>query len=144
MKLLVKKLHINAKIPKYIYKGDVGFDFTSIQPHSISPGQMEMVKTGIAVKIPYGYEMTVRQRSGLSRMFPNYIAIGIGTIDGGYIGEIMIPIINNRRDSKHFIIRTGDRIAQGVVSPILIPEIEEVEELLPTERGSMGFGSTGL
>jgi len=102
-----------------------------------------MVNTGIAVRIPDGYEMTVRQRSGLSKLFPNYIAIGIGTIDIGYVGEIIVPIVNNTKD-KNFIINIGDRIAQGIVSPVLNPEIVEVNELIPTERGSNGFGSTGV
>jgi len=144
MELKVKKLHKNAKIPKYIYKGDVGFDLSSAHDYNIKPDRMEMVKTGLAFKLPSYYEMTVRQRSGLSRMFPNYIAIGIGTIDRGYIGEIMIPVINNRKDNKSFVIKVGDRIAQGVISSILIPNIIEVDELMPTERGSQGFGSTGL
>lgn len=142
--LRIKKLHKNAKIPKYVYKGDVGFDFSSIEHYDISPGEVKMVRTGIAMKIPYGCEMTVRQRSGLSKMFPNYIAIGIGTVDNSYIGEILIPIVNNRRDDKVFEIKPGDRIAQGIISPVIIVKIKEVDELMPTERGSGGFGSTGI
>lgn len=143
MKLYVKKLHEKAIIPEYIYKGDVGFDLSSIQKQFIVPRQLKMIRTGIAVRIPEGYEMTVRQRSGLSKLFPNYIAIGIGTIDRGYTGEIMIPIINNTR-YENLTIEIGDRIAQGIISPVLNPEIIEVEELTPTERGSNGFGSTGI
>jgi len=133
-KLYVKKLHENALIPEYIYKGDVGFDFSS---------QITMVRTGLSFKIPQYHEMTVRQRSGLSKKYPNYIAIGIGTIDTSYIGEIMIPIVNNNKYNI-FDIKVGDRIAQGVISPIITPEIIEVGELIPTERGSAGFGSTGV
>ena len=142
-RLYVKKLHENAKIPKYVYKGDVGFDFSSIFDYTIVYGQIIMVRTGIAVKIPQYHEMTVRQRSGLSRKYPNYISIGIGTVDTSYIGEIMIPIVNNNKHEL-FVIKIGDRIAQGVISPIIIPEIIEVDELIPTERGSAGFGSTGI
>lgn len=142
--LYVKKLHEKAIIPKYQYYGDVGFDLSSIYMHSIKPGEIELIHTGLCFKIPYGYEITVRQRSGLSIMYPNYISIGIGTIDTSYLGEIIIPIINNRRDNKIFEINPGDRIAQGVLSPIMVTEIIEVEELEKTERGSKGFGSTGV
>jgi len=142
-KLYVKKLHENAVIPEYIYKGDVGFDFSSVEDYRIVYNQITMVRTGLSFKIPQYHEMTVRQRSGLSKKYPNYIAIGIGTIDTSYIGEIMIPIVNNNKYNI-FVIKTGDRIAQGVISPIIIPEIIEVEELIPTERGSAGFGSTGV
>jgi len=156
MKMLyVKKLHKNAVIPKYQHKGDVGFDLSSVEDYNIKPGESQMVKTGLSIKLPYGYEMTVRQRSGLSITYPNYIMIGIGTVDTDYIGEIMIPIINNRRDDKNFVIKIGDRIAQGIISPVLILEIYEVDELVPTDKGFMitknstkrgtsGFGSTGL
>jgi len=143
MNILVKKLHRLAKIPKYVYTGDVGFDLSSILDYRISYDQIVMVRTGIAIKIPSYHEMTVRQRSGLSRKYPNYIAIGIGTIDTSYIGEIMIPIVNNNKH-EDFIIKIGDRVAQGVISPVFVSKIIEVDELESTERGSQGFGSTGL
>ena len=144
-KLYIKKLHKDAKIPKYVYKGDVGFDLSSIEDCLIHCGGYKMVRTGLAIKLEYGYEMTVRQRSGLSIIYPNYIAIGVGTIDTSYRGEIKIPVINNRADGKSFVIKKGDRIAQGVVSPIVMPEIIEIEEFTDeTYRGSNGFGSTGV
>jgi len=143
IELQVKKLHRLAKIPKYVYTGDVGFDLSSILDYRIVYDQVVMVRTGIAIKIPSYHEMTVRQRSGLSRKYPNYIAIGIGTIDTSYIGEIMIPIVNNNKH-EDFIIKIGDRVAQGVISPVFVSKIIEVDELESTERGSQGFGSTGL
>ena len=143
-KIYIKRIHKNAKIPKYAYKGDVGFDFASIFMHSIEPGEVEMVHTGLLFKLEDGYEMTVRQRRGLSIIYPNYIAIGIGTVDTSYRGEIIIPIVNNNKDNKLFTIYPGDRIAQGIISPIIIPEIIEVDKIYSTNRGSSGFGSTGI
>ena len=143
-KIKIKRIHKNAIIPKYAHRGDVGFDLCSVEDWNIKPGDIQMVRTGLTIQLEYGYEMTVRQRSGLSIMFPNYIVIGIGTVDTSYRGEIMIPIINNRKDDRNFIIKAGDRVAQGVISPIIIPKIIEVDELDETDRGINGFGSTGL
>ena len=100
-----------------------------------------MVSTALQVEIPKNSELTIRQRSGLSKTFPNYIAIGIGTIDTDYRGQILIPVINN--STIDFIISKGMRIAQGIVSPIIRCVIEEVDKLSETDRGEGGFGSTG-
>jgi dUTP pyrophosphatase len=143
MKIKIKKLTENAIIPKYMTSGSVGFDIHSNHKVIFPPECMGMVHTGLAVQIPKNTELTVRQRSGISRKFPNYIAIGIGTIDMDYIGEIMVPVINNN-PYHNFIIKEGDRIAQCILSPIIQAEIEKVEELDDTDRGTGGFGSTGI
>jgi len=137
-----KKLNDSAIIPQYMTKGSVGFDIHSTIDMVIAPTAVGMITTGLAVEIPTGSELTIRQRSGLSKEYPNYIAIGIGTIDQDYRGEIMIPIANNNR-FHNFEIKIGDRIAQGIVSPIIRCVIEEVDELSKTDRGEGGFGSTG-
>jgi dUTP pyrophosphatase len=137
-----KKLTDNAIIPQYMTDGSVGFDIFSNMEVVIAPTACGMITTGIAVEIPKNSEMTIRQRSGLSKKYPNYIAIGIGTIDQDYRGEIMIPIVNNNK-FENFEIKIGDRIAQGIVSPIIKCVIEEVDKLSNTKRGTGGFGSTG-
>lgn len=137
-----KKLSDDAIIPQYMTDGAVGFDIYSTISFVLAVEGTGIVTTGIAVEIPKGSELTIRQRSGLSKTYPNYIAIGIGTIDQDYRGEIIIPVVNN--NSMHmFKINIGDRIAQGIVSPVIKCVIEEVDELSDTTRGEGGFGSTG-
>ena len=137
-----KKLDDKAIMPQYMTEGSVGFDIHSLNGMTIAPGGVGTVTTGLAVEIPCDSELTIRQRSGLSKKYPNYIAIGIGTIDQDYRGEIMIPVVNNN-EFYSFEIKPGDRIAQGIVSPIIRCVIEEVDKLTETERGEGGFGSTG-
>ena len=131
MKLKICKTHPDAIIPKYQTGGSVAFDLHSCENQWLPPGEIRMAHCGIAVEVPEGYEMTVRQRSGMSLVYPNYITICIGTIDSDYRGEIMVPIINNN-NSEWLKIHKGDRIAQAVVSPIVQCEIEEVATLSST------------
>ena len=108
---------------------------------NILTNEMVLVHTGLAFQIPKGYEMTVRQRSGMSLEYHNYIVISIGTIDQDYRGEIMIPIVN--RSEKTLKIKIGDRIAQGIISPISQVTFSESKKLDDTKRSSGGFGHTG-
>lgn len=137
-----KKLFDNAIIPDYMTDGAVGFDIHSLIELAIAPGGVGLITTGLEVEVPKGSELTIRQRSGLSKNYPNYISIGIGTIDQDYRGEIMVPVTNNN-EFHNFEIKIGDRIAQGIVSPIIKCVIEEVDDLSETKRGKGGFGSTG-
>ena len=142
MKLKIKKVHPDAKLPEYMSDGAVGFDLYNLASKNIRPGQTKLLRTGIAVQVPDGYEMTVRPRSGLCIRMPNYLANSIGTIDPDYRGEILIPFVNNTRAYQR--IYHGDRIAQGIISPVIQVKITEVEELDSTKRGTSGFGSSGL
>ncbi len=141
--LLIKKLQPNAIIPEYQTEGSVAFDLHSCESGSLMPGETRMFHTGLAVELPKNHEMQIRQRSGMSITFPNYITIGVGTIDEDYRGEIMIPIKNNNNGGQYLTITTGDRIAQAIVSPVTKCHIIETNELAGTERGKGGFGSTG-
>lgn len=142
-KLLIKKVHKDAVIPQYMTSGSVAFDICAIEDYTIY-NALVMVRTGIAVCIPDGYEINVRARSGLSLKHPNYIAIsGGGTIDTDYRGEIIVPIVNNGHRKQPWEIKKGDRIAQCVVSPIAQYDIEVVDDLPETERGEGGYGHTG-
>ncbi len=135
-----KKIHQDAVIPSYVHEGDAGFDFTSIEDVVLTPYERKIVKTGLKVEIPIGYEMQIRPRSGISLKTPVLIANAPGTIDSGYRGELGIIVLNN--SSGEYKIKKGERIAQGVIKEV-IPVIHiEVDELSETVRGEGGFGST--
>ena len=141
MKLKFKKLHSFAIIPEYKTKGSAGFDFHVLYPVMILPGEFDLLPSGLAVEVPLGFEMQVRQRSGLSIKFRNYLANATGTVDSDYRGEIKFPIVNNTNEIMTF--EREDRILQGIIAPVHQFEIEEVDELSDTDRGKGGFGSTG-
>lgn len=147
MKLLVKKLHKKAQIPQYQTPKSSGFDFHAIQDVRISPGETKLIHTGLAFSIPDGYELQIRPRSGMSFRTKLRIANTPGTIDSDYIGEIKI-IAENIANSDPFsdstiLIKQGDRVAQGVLAPIVQAEFETVDEMQSTTRGAGGLGSTG-
>jgi len=160
VKVKFKKLHEAAIIPEYKSSGAAGFDFCAVVEDQskvikhkssievtnsaflIPPMGQRIVKTGLSVEIPKGYELQVRPRSGLAFNDSITITNSPGIIDSDYRGEIMIILFN--LGENPFIIKTGDRIAQGVVSAIPNVEIEEVAALSDTERGQGGFGSTGI
>ncbi|MBL7059335.1 dUTP diphosphatase [Candidatus Pacearchaeota archaeon] len=142
MKIQIKKISEDAIIPKYVHEGDSGFDFYSIEDHKLAPGKRILVKTGLQMSIPLGYELQIRPKSGLALKNGITILNTPGTIDAGYRGEIGIILIN--LSEEEYSIEKGKKIAQGVVCRVENPEIEEVDELSETSRGEGGFGSTGL
>lgn len=142
MILKIKKLHEDAVIPKYNLAGDAGFDLSALESIVILPGQTHLVKTGLAFGIPVGFEVQIRPRSGLSLKTKLRVSNSPGTIDSNYSGEICI-IMDNIGSVPHFITK-GDRIAQAVLCPVATAEFEVVEELGDTNRGSNGFGHSGV
>lgn len=143
MKIKFKKMYDDVNLPRYLTDGSVGFDIESYSSMTLAPQGTGLVHTGLLVEIPEHTELTIRQRSGLSIKHPNYIAIGIGTIDWDYRGEIMVPVVNNN-PFHNFIIEKGMRIAQAILSPVIRADLEFVNELdMKTERGTGGFGHTG-
>jgi len=141
MKLKIKKLNQNAQIPAYQTKEAAGFDLHSIEDTIINPGERKLIGTGLAFEIERGYEVQIRPRSGLAFKHGITVLNSPGTIDSDYRGEIKVLLIN--LGNEPFEIKCGERIAQAVVAPVIQAEIEEVENLSDTERGSGGFGSTG-
>lgn len=130
-------------LPFYATKGSAGMDVYSNEELELGPLSTTIVKTGLFVKIPEGYEIQVRPRSGLSAKSKLRIANSPGTIDSDYLGEIGI-IIDNISDTYHHLIKKGERIAQLVLKKVEQIEWEEVEEFSEmTERNTGGFGSTG-
>jgi dUTP pyrophosphatase len=137
----VKKMHPDAKLPKYAHDTDAGADLSSVDRVSIPPGHRALVHTGIALNLPQGWYARVRSRSGLG--VKKGVEVGIGTIDEGYTGEVMV-LVYNHDPYEHFEVAPGDRIAQMLVLPYWQAAFEEVEELPAKTRGSAGFGSTGV
>ena len=142
MKVKIKLLHPDAKIPQYATDGSSGFDIVAIEDTAVFYGHSVLVKTGLSIQVPKGYELQVRQRSGLSLKTQLRLSNGVGTIDSDYTGEIMC-IMTLGTPGMH-IIKTGERIAQGIICPVVRAEFEQVHELDETERNSNGFGSSGI
>jgi dUTP pyrophosphatase len=136
--------------------GAAGYDLHACEETIILPGTTASVRTGVCLAMPapfvvgddsllggpaalLGVEAQVRGRSGLA--FQHGIVAHVGTIDSDYRGEIAVLLHNTRR--QPYRVRVGDRVAQLVFAPVLLPELVEVEALTATERGAGGFGSTG-
>ena len=143
VKILVKKFDKNVKLPKYKTSGSSGMDLMAYIKNKIiiRPGKTLSIPTGIAVAIPKKYEIQIRPRSGLALKNNISVLNTPGTIDSDYRGEIKIILINLGK--KSFMIKSGDRIAQMVLKPIVRGKFKEVKNLPKTLRGKGGFGSTG-
>jgi dUTP pyrophosphatase len=143
LKVKIKKLHEDAVIPQYQTTGAAGFDFHAIEDMEIATRQTVLVKTGLSMEIPEGYELQVRPRSGMSLKTKMRIANSPGTIDSDYRGEICIIMENmGMLGALPYDIKKGDRIAQGVICPVFQATFIE-DELNESERGEKGFGSSG-
>lgn len=166
MQIKVKKLHPDAQIPVYAKPGDSGFDLIAAEAALLAPGETKVIKTNLAFEIPEGYEMQIRPRSGITAK--TKLRVQLGTIDSNFRGNVGViidnisPLIgwtdNLPQDVKGswiqdykgdgvyygtYLIQKGDRIAQGVISPVKSVSFWVVKELSMTERGIGGFGSTG-
>ena len=141
--------------PSYEKEGDSGFDIrASITDknlegeHSIEilPGNRCLIKTGLYFEIPLGFELQVRSRSGLALKNGIMVLNSPGTVDSGYRGEIGVILYNTDQDQS-FIVKNGDRIAQGVIAPVQTRDkikFIKSEMLSDSDRGLGGFGSTGI
>lgn len=140
LKLKVMSVSDNL-VPRHAHPGDAGLDLRAANDGYISVGKSRMVGTGIAVEIPKGYVGLMFPRSGLgSRGITLRNAVGV--IDSGYRGEIKMPLWNV--SDAAFTYKAGDRLAQLVVVPFAACEVMQVESLTDTERGTDGYGSTGV
>ena len=141
--ILVKKFDKNIKLPTYKTTGSSGMDLVAYikSKVTINPGKTAMIPTGIAIAIPKNYEAQIRPRSGLAAKNNISVLNTPGTIDSDYRGEIKIILINLGK--KSFVIKSGDRVAQMILCPVMKAELKEVNVLPKTVRGKGGFGSTG-
>lgn len=166
MNVKIKRFSEDAVIPKYAKVGDSGFDLVATEEVIIEPGGMKKVPVGLAFEIEQGYELQIRPRSGITSK--TTLRVQLGTIDSGYRGEVSVSVDNIRNDVYaerspyvftvngarvigndavfygSYIIKKGDRIAQGVIAPVVQAIFEEVDELSVSERGAGGFGHTGV
>lgn len=141
MKVRFTKLTPSAMVPKYASDGASGLDLHADVGAVIAPGDRALVRTGIAIELPAGFEAQVRPRSGLALKYGITVLNSPGTVDADYRGDIGVILQNNGTDS--FIVRQGDRIAQLVIAPVTRIELDEAESLSESDRGTEGFGSTG-
>ena len=142
MKVRIKKLINEAKLPERAHPGDAGLDIFAAEPSGIAPGDACLVRTGIAIQLPPDTEAQIRPRSGLALKHRVTVLNTPGTIDEGYRGEIGVILMNHGKEL--FLVEKGMKIAQMVIKPVLSHiTVEEAEELSNTSRGSGGFGSTG-
>lgn len=139
VKIKIKKLTKDAKLPRYAHRGDAGLDIFSCEDYELKPGEKYAVRTGIACGIPSGYALLVWDKSGLAVNFG--IKTMAGVIDSGFRGECKIVLLNISQ--KPYKIKKGDKIAQFLLQKVENAEIKEVADLDETERGDGGFGSTG-
>lgn len=145
MQLYFKKLKESAMLPIRATKDSAGADLFACldEPVVIAPGETVMIPLGIAVQpSDPGVAMLIFPRSGLASRYGITLANAVGVVDSDYRGEWMIPLHNISRED--FTVTHGMRIAQVVVTPVLFPEIVETTELDGTERGTSGFGSSGI
>jgi dUTP pyrophosphatase len=132
-------------LPAYQSVSAAGLDLLAAipatAPLTIAPGQFTSVPAGIAIALPMGFEAQVRPRSGLAARHGVTVLNSPGTIDADYRGEIAVILINHGRES--FSVTRGMRIAQLVIAPVAGAQLQKVDKLPETARGSRGFGSTG-
>ncbi|MBT0793191.1 dUTP diphosphatase [Bacillus cereus] len=148
MNLRVKIKRVkDVELPKYAREFDAGFDLVAAEDTIIWPGETKVVPTGLCFEIPPGYELQVRPRSGISRN--TKLRVILGTVDSGFRGEVGVIVDNTSKPSVFRseaadVIERGTRIAQGVIAPVETAHFVEVDELSESDRGSNGFGSTGV
>lgn len=140
--LKVKLLDEKAQLPEYAHEGDAGLDLFSRLETVIKPGESSLIPTGISIQLPPKTEAQIRSRSGLALKHQITVLNSPGTIDTGYRGEIGVILINHGK--LPFTVQVGMKIAQMVIKPVIRVEIEEVNSLSDTSRGTGGFGSTGI
>ncbi|MHA2502248.1 MAG: dUTP diphosphatase [Candidatus Kariarchaeaceae archaeon] len=137
----IQLLHPDAVQPRFAHSDDACADISSIEEVILQPGDHHMVRTGVAMALPQGYECQVRPRSGLAANHGISIVNSPGTVDAGYRGEVKVILIN--LGTEPFTVTKGMRIAQLAVRPVPKIQFETVESLDNTERSTGGFGSTG-
>lgn len=139
----VKLLREGAVLPTYGTEFSAGADLYAClaSPVTIAPGETAFVPTGIALEVPYGCAGLIYARSGLACKRGLAPANKVGVVDSDYRGEVMVALHNHGTQSQ--TVESGERIAQFVITPVLTPAYEVVQELSDTVRGEGGFGSTG-
>ena len=144
MELKIKRVHPDAVLPRRATDGSAGMDLCArlSEPLTVAAGERVCIPTGIAVGLPSPETVAlIFARSGLAVRHGLTLSNCVGVIDSDYTGEIQVGLIN--QSAEPYTVQPGERIAQMVIAPVLLPTVREVEELTETARGAGGFGSTG-
>lgn len=141
IKIINKSQH---ELPNYETMASAGMDLRAnlSAPVTLNPLERAIIKTGLFIELPIGYEAQVRPRSGLAAKKGVTVLNSPGTVDADYRGEIGVILVNLSNES--FVIENGERIAQLIIAKHERAEWIAVEELSETSRGEGGFGSTGV
>jgi dUTP pyrophosphatase len=141
VKIVNKSRH---QLPTYATVGSAGMDLkaNTSEPITLKPMERYLFPTGIYIQLPEGYEAQIRPRSGLAVKYGITVTNAPGTVDADYTGEVGVSLINLSNET--FVIQPGERIAQMVIAKYEKITWNEVTTLDETERGSGGFGSTGM
>lgn len=132
------KLDEGAIMPTRAHELDAGYDLYARNTETVLRNGSTVFDTGVHIEIPAGYVGMIKSKSGLN---VNSGLTSEGVIDAGYTGSIAVKLYNHGRSS--YLVNRGDKISQLVIVPCYTPELEQVDELKDTERGSNGFGSSG-
>jgi len=138
MKIKIKKLKNEAKLPTYHHPGDVGMDVYAMETLILGPGEHHFFWHGFAMEFPIGYAALVKDKSSLSKVGIHSVG---GVFDAGYRGEYNTHLMNLSQEP--YTIEEGDKVAQIVIFPVAIAELEETDTLSESARGEGAFGSTG-
>ena len=142
MKVLFRKIDESARLPEYAHPGDAGMDVFSVEDMVLPSGGRALIHTGLVMQLPPDAEAQVRPRSGLALKHGVTVLNSPGTIDAGYRGEVGVILINLGDEPFH--VEKGMKIAQLVVAPVTRAEVVEVSAVDATDRGTGGFGSSGV
>ena len=138
MKILVKRIHPDAKLPSYAKPGDIGLDLFALETITLEPGAHHIFWHGFALEFPEGYGAIVMDKSSISKAGLKTMG---GVFDAGYRGEYNTHLVN--LSDKSYTVEAGDKISQLIVMPVAIGVLEETDTLSESARGEGRFGSTG-
>jgi len=138
MQIKIKKLKEDAKLPKYHHLGDVGMDLYAMESITLRPMEHARIWHGFAMEFSEGYAAIVKDKSSISKAGLHTMG---GVFDAGYRGEYNTHLVN--LSSEPYTIEKGDKVSQLIIYPVVIAELEEVQELSESSRGEGAFGSTG-
>ena len=139
LKVRIKKVHPEARLPEYAHSDDAGMDVFALERTEVPAHGTAQVRTGLAFEIPEGYVGLCWDKSGLASK--HGIKTMAGVLDPGFRGEVVLVVANLKNDT--YVFEKGHKVLQVLLQKVERGEIEEAQELSGTVRGEGGFGSTG-
>lgn len=132
-------MYPDVKLPNYAHPGDVGLDLFSLEDYELKPGERKIFDLGFKIEFENSYAAIVKDKGSLPKNAGVHTMGGV--FDAGYRGEYNVNLINLGQETYH--ISAGDKIAQLIIYPVIIAELEEVNKLSESSRGEGRFGSSG-